>query len=199
MDDVLVANLNARLASSGMRQSDLAATLGISRNAVSLWCRGAAEPRVSDLPRIAAALGVTASDLLRPETARGTASAVMSVPLRATVAPHDVIGSVAIPTGYGACADRYAVQITGRCIAVCVPLDWPGDDRVYVPVLIERQRGDMTHGYELGWAYRKEDGSYVGLQLFDHAPVSGPDVGDPSARLVARVELTIGSLDGLSL
>ena len=199
MDETLVKSINSLLASSGMRQSDLAAALGISRNAVSLWCRGAAEPRVSDLPRIAAALGVTASDLLRPETARGTASAVMSVPLRATVAPHDVIGSVAITTGYGACADRYAVQITGRCIAVCVPLDWPGDDRVYVPVLIERKRPDTTFAYELGWAYRKEDGSYVGLQLFDHAPVSGPDVGDPSARLVARVELTIGSLDGLSL
>ena len=55
-------------------------------------------PLVTIGPATAAALGVTASDLLRPETARGTASAVMSVPLRATVAPHDVIGSVAIPT-----------------------------------------------------------------------------------------------------
>lgn len=199
MDETLVKNINSLLASSGMRQSDLATALGMSRNAISLWCRGAVEPRVSDLPRIAAALGVTAADMLRPETARGTASAVISVPLRATVAPHDVIGSVAIPTGYGACADRYAVQISGRCIAVCVPLDWPGDDRVCVPVLIERQRGDMTYGYELGWAYRKPDGGYTGLQLFDHAPVADPDVGDPSARAVARVELTIGSLDGLSL
>lgn len=194
MDDVLVANLNALLASSGMRQSDLATALGVSRNAVSLWCRGAAEPRVSDLPRIAAALGVTAADMLRPETARGTASAVIPVPLVAVSAPHDTIGTVSIPRAYKGCPGRFAVPVTGRCIAVCVPLDRTDDDAsAYGLVLIERTGVDGSRRYELGWGHRAEDGSYDLVSLFDHSPLTESD------RLAARVELTIGSLDGLSL
>ena len=194
MDDVFVSNLNQLLAAHGMSQACLATRLGMSRNAVSVWCRGSSEPHLSDLSRIAAVFGLTAADLLTPEIAAKKRGAVISVPLVSSDAPYSTVGSVSIPVAYGTCPDRYAVQISGRCIAVCVPLDWTDDDAsTYGYVLTERAGVDGSHRYELGWGHRADDGNYDLVSLFDHSPLTESD------RLVARVELTIGSLDGLSL
>lgn len=53
----------------GIDQTALAATLGLTSQAVSQWCNGTTKPRGQRLEKIAVALGVTPPDLLAP---RGT-------------------------------------------------------------------------------------------------------------------------------
>ena len=55
---------------AGLSQESLGERLGVSRQAVSKWERGAADPSTSNLLALAKLFGVPAEDLLR-ETAGG--------------------------------------------------------------------------------------------------------------------------------
>ena len=50
-----------------MTQEDLAATLGITASAVSLWESGKRSMNVKQADKLASALGVTLNDLMREE------------------------------------------------------------------------------------------------------------------------------------
>ena len=56
----------ARLrAAKGMSQSDLAEALGVSRQSVSKWETGAADPSISNLLALSKLFGIPAEELLR--------------------------------------------------------------------------------------------------------------------------------------
>lgn len=59
------ANIAAARSARGMRSMDLAIAVGVSKQAVSMWEHGRALPRLATLLRVAAALGVDPSELVR--------------------------------------------------------------------------------------------------------------------------------------
>ena len=68
-------NIRRLRESAGMSQEGLAEILGIDRSAVAQWETGRTNPRLADLPAIAAALGCEIDELLRTQTQEGGASA----------------------------------------------------------------------------------------------------------------------------
>ena len=57
-------NLNHYMALRNVTQEELAEYLGISRQAVSLWCRGKGNPRMSKIESICQYLNINREDLL---------------------------------------------------------------------------------------------------------------------------------------
>ena len=75
MDNTKLGSLiRALRREAGMTQRDLAEALGVSRQAVSKWETGTADPSTSNLLALAKLFGVPAEELLR-ETAAGGAGA----------------------------------------------------------------------------------------------------------------------------
>ena len=64
----IAANVRAAMARKRLDQTSLAATLGISRSALSDRCRGITNFRVDELQLVAAALEVPLSDLIEPRS-----------------------------------------------------------------------------------------------------------------------------------
>lgn len=58
---------------AGMSQRAVAAALGVSDAAVSMWETGKTQPRASLLIKIAELYGCTTDELLRPDTVKGDA------------------------------------------------------------------------------------------------------------------------------
>ncbi len=58
-------NLRVARRRAGLRQQDLADRLGIYQSGISFWERGGCLPQITSIARLAAALGIEPSDLLR--------------------------------------------------------------------------------------------------------------------------------------
>ena len=62
---VFADNLREAMQAAGVTQEALARAVGVTLSTVSRWYRGLNKPDLDTLPRIAAALGTTASELVR--------------------------------------------------------------------------------------------------------------------------------------
>ncbi len=61
--EIISVNINKYLNKVGMKKSELAAKLNISKSSVGTWCTGSTSPALNIIPDICEALGITINEL----------------------------------------------------------------------------------------------------------------------------------------
>ncbi len=114
----------------GLSQEDVARKLFVSRQSVSKWENGAAEPGVDNLKALAKLYGVTVDELVGNESGRTAATAPLAQPVQPPVPPERPPAARGMSAG-----DRFYWVIVLVNLAVSV-VAWGWMDHITIPLFL---------------------------------------------------------------